>query len=1109
MHSLIGFAQGDVRINDFAVDAVNNKIYLGGKFSYYLNEARNSLAAIDGTTGKILKWNPNFTSDKVIAAVAYEKNRIYVTGTSTNPNNGGYLEVLDSNGANVAHLSGIFNRLSSISSMTVKDNIIYISGDMEDMDDNLVRTLIFDQAVGIVATPYTLNQEEFKKILITDTKLCGLKNDKLYVYNKSTYALDTIFSFGQYGKASDFTVDHDTAFISGAFYWDHLPQGGIKMDLKKRSWIDWEFYYIDSTCYSSTNVTSGCGGAYPYGVSTIAINGSDIYVGGKIATKKVNNACLPAENPRRVGRIFSMIQELEFKRLFGDEDRRVRKYKVANNKLYYITTHEECVGALYIIGDNVAAYCLKPVKPGEFIKPVLSPCQGAQNVEYEIDDPDGYKKYVWTWNGKNGAVLKPNKNKLTISFPPDAVEGGIIVRTISDCGELSDPVGIAVNMVKAPKVYTSSEDKTITCSRQSIDIKGVSDQTPVSFLWTFPDGTKSNTESIHVTAPGIYKLTVTNGNLGCSASDNITVAIDTTKPIIKNGLNYSISSCNPYAVTVNGYSDDATDKIDWSGTNIPNTNPVTIKAVGNYRVEATRVKNGCKASALVTVTSSIVQPTIIPASTSKPDIDGSIIIDTLTCIKNAVALKFTSSSANARIRIKRPQPFNDTIPNNSMTSIAGYYTVFVQDTVTLCPGNPLIIQVKTDKTLPQLIMPKQVPTINCSFSTAVLNATSGTPGAILNWTGPGNFSSVNPASVNVPGKYILTITDPRNGCKQKDSMDVVKQNSLVLNKLSDTIVCKGNELSLITKPIGGTSPFSYLWNNNAGTGATVSVKPVVTTQYIVTVTDAANCTGKDTIIVTIPKSISDSTIAFAPCDPTSKNGEIQIFAKGGIQPYQYSIDNGTTYQLSSVFKKLAFGNYNLSIKDSLNCKHSFSKSITAQSQKPLADFIINTTMMQKDTFVVVDISNPRPDTIIWTFPASVKMINKNYFAPVIVSADTGSVNVTMEAHFGDCVNSLTKKVRFIKADSILTPEKGNGIEEIIIYPNPNNGDFTVEVKLFKKQTFGIYVFNAQGIEQTRVIIPSSNYSSNRIVLPVNIPGTYLLKVIAEYDSKSKTVVVAQ
>ncbi|UWX54987.1 SprB repeat-containing protein [Maribacter litopenaei] len=55
---------------------------------------------------------------------------------------------------------------------------------------------------------------------------------------------------------------------------------------------------------------------------------------------------------------------------------------------------------------------------------------------------------------------------------------------------------------------------------------------------------------------------------------------------------------------------------------------------------------------------------------------------------------------------------------------------------------------------------------------------------------------------------------------------------------------------------------------------------------------------------------------------------ITITASGGEAPYTYSIDNGTTYQISNTFNNLGAGNYNIRVRDANNCEANQTYSIT-------------------------------------------------------------------------------------------------------------------------------------------------------------------------------------
>ena len=60
-----------------------------------------------------------------------------------------------------------------------------------------------------------------------------------------------------------------------------------------------------------------------------------------------------------------------------------------------------------------------------------------------------------------------------------------------------------------------------------------------------------------------------------------------------------------------------------------------------------------------------------------------------------------------------------------------------------------------------------------------------------------------------------------------------------------------------------------------------------------------------------PISLNDSIVNILCKNDTS--GQIHLFVSGGTSPYQFSIDNGVTYQNQNFFDSLLAGNYSLSL----------------------------------------------------------------------------------------------------------------------------------------------------------------------------------------------------
>jgi hypothetical protein len=255
--------------------------------------------------------------------------------------------------------------------------------------------------------------------------------------------------------------------------------------------------------------------------------------------------------------------------------------------------------------------------------------------------------------------------------------------------------------------------------------------------------------------------------------------------------------------------------------------------------------------------------------------------------------------------------------------------------------------------------------------------------------------------------------------------------------------------------------------------------------------------------------IGDSAKAFQPCDPNNPNGQIQAYGTGGIPPYSFAMSGGN-FQSSGIFAGLNFGTYQLLIRDSLGCSTTFSAVIDSSSILPSPDFLLSTTEIKGDTFVLVDISNPRPDSVHWILPANCSVINSDPFAPHIIHADTGAFQITMMAWFGDCQMQITKNVTVIWPDtSFANSNNNNGIADLTLYPNPNTGQFTVDITLYKKQTLAIFIFDDIGNEVMRLPYAATDHVSANVQMTNAAPGSYVLKVIAEYDSRNRTFLISQ
>lgn len=725
-------------------------------------------------------------------------------------------------------------------------------------------------------------------------------------------------------------------------------------------------------------------------------------------------------------------------------------------------------------------------------------CKG-DTITLKLKKQGNLQGYQLSYSGTGMNTLMCNSDSAKVVFNYAASSGNIKVYAFDNFNMATDTFYYPVTFKPIPDVNAGA-DKSVTCKNPSVKLTTTTTLTNYNVDWITPSGFTTLDSLNGIATPGAYYARIKDNITGCYGYDTVVVNVDTIKPnlIFPSTNNYTLT-CKQNTQTIFANAVVSVDTVYWAGKpKYVSSSSIVSTAPGKLYVNCVASGNGCKR----------IDSVVIYQNFNPPLISNNVPKDSLTCIRDSVLLDGSSSAGNILFWRRPGFPVNDSIVDPIYTKLLGYHTLVVRDTSSGCKST-LAINVSNSALQPYVSVPSHTAIITCSQSFINLTGSSATTGALLNWQGPGSFSSVNPATVSIVGTYTVIATDPSNGCTKSDTVLVTKQNSLLLQSTNDTTICNGSSITITSAPNGGTLPYTYNWQG-FGAATQLTVSPNDTMKYIVTISDAAGCAGKDSVMINVPKVLSDSTVTFQPCDPNNPNGQIQIFAKGGTAPYLYSL-NGAAYQSSNIFSNLSYGNYSLNIKDAIGCTINSNTQINNNSLAPSSDFIVSTHLFQTDTFVVVDISNPKPDTVIWGFPSTFTVINNsNPYAPIVICSDTGYYNIQQTAYFGSCQTLFNKAVHITYNDgSYATNYNNNGIQNVTLSPNPNNGQFDLTVNMYKKQTFAVFVNDASGVEKFRIILNDTDNYSGNIVLPQVSNGTYVLKVVSAYDSKHVLFVVTQ
>jgi gliding motility-associated-like protein len=277
-------------------------------------------------------------------------------------------------------------------------------------------------------------------------------------------------------------------------------------------------------------------------------------------------------------------------------------------------------------------------------------------------------------------------------------------------------------------------------------------------------------------------------NAGCSASDDVTVTVNSNPtPVINGDLIY----CSPSPPTLATTEVYATYSWSTGSTNPTITatqadNPVTITVTN---------AEGCSG---ISPAVNLTENNIVNSSGS------------MTICEGETALIHGNSESVAGDYI---QTFTTSLGCDSTSTI----TLNV---------NPL-------------------PNVNAGIDQSICSGTSVT----VSGSGAMSYSWNNGVSNGVPFTpvgdvtIICTGTD-LNGCVNSDEVVITVNPNPSVNAGNDQAVCAGSSITL-----AGSGANSYSWNNAVSDN--VSFVPMSTTAYTVVGTTAAGCTGTDQVVVTV------------------------------------------------------------------------------------------------------------------------------------------------------------------------------------------------------------------------------------------------------------------
>ncbi|HOY18426.1 MAG TPA: SdrD B-like domain-containing protein, partial [Haliscomenobacter sp.] len=161
---------------------------------------------------------------------------------------------------------------------------------------------------------------------------------------------------------------------------------------------------------------------------------------------------------------------------------------------------------------------------------------------------------------------------------------------------------------------------------------------------------------------------------------------------------------------------------------------------------------------------------------------------------------------------------------------------------------------------------------------------------------------------------------------------LVNQRPLAITTVTNVLCNGGSTGTALVTPTSGQPNFTYLWSANAGAATTPGLTNLAAGTYLVTITDANDCSSVNTITITQPTSLTASTgsIVNVNCRGNA-SGSATAIPAGGTAPYTYDWSNNGAQTIDTdpaTMTGLAAGTYTVTITDANGCTATSTAVVT-------------------------------------------------------------------------------------------------------------------------------------------------------------------------------------
>lgn len=504
-------------------------------------------------------------------------------------------------------------------------------------------------------------------------------------------------------------------------------------------------------------------------------------------------------------------------------------------------------------------------------------------------------------------------------------------------------------------------------------------------------------------------------------------------------------------------------------------------------------------------------------------------------LSGANAVNFTLLGMPSTVAAGGTATFDVQFTPNSI----GMYTATVTLNSNDCDEAVFAFNVQGNGTCNSLGLNLLQANVSCNGScdgTATIVPTAGAAPYTYLWSSNANNQTTATATGLCLGVYAVTVADAA-GCQSVRRFINIFQPSLINANAAVVSSSCSNNGAISLAPTGGAGGYTFMWSNGANTN---NITNLSQGNYTVTITDAVGCSVVKTIYVNgscFSANISGTNIGTCTLSCT---GEATANVTGGTQPYSYAWSNGSN---TATTTGLCKGTYKVTVTDANGATTTATVTISWQAMK------VNYTSTPScgnacdgtATVTVVGTAGLAPYTYAWntntgyqTTQTATGLCNTAYNCTV--TSANGCVVVRKFINVGNTTSCGGTPLVYeggntdTAADVLLQEETSNShstsgnsnqdinntlrandfaaVELFEVFPNPNNGQFTIQIQLADNADATLRIHDVLGRTVYQQTLQGSHFS-----LPIDgdmwTNGAYFVQLISTNGQTTRKVMIQQ